>query len=163
MSLLGILGKGFGIDSGEEITLSSETIDQISARIASDLSTNAIVVNSPFAIGGAMTLITGDDYVAENGTSIRFTVSGRSDLVGLIPHLLGESGTTTFEIVAPAIISSGQTITFGDLTSAVTSTLKSGTRENPHEGTYQVQFFDLAGKRITQAEGVMFVRRGLSA
>ncbi len=110
-----------------------------------------------------MTLITGDDYVAANSQSITFTITSRTDLVGLIPHLVGESGTGAFDIVAPAIISGTQSIVFGDLTSAETLLLKSGSRENPHPGTYQVQFFNGSGKRITQAEGVMFVRRGLSA
>lgn len=134
------------------------------ADIVTGLSAGEInITTAAVTLGNALNIYAGNDYKAANGKSITFSITSRSDLVGLIPHLYGESGDVTFHIQAAAVASATQTITFGDLASTVTSTLKAGSRENPHEGEYQINFLDGSGNIATQAEGVMYVRRGLSA
>lgn len=164
------------VDATATATLDQDAIDDIadavvagvdiptSAEIAADLSAGAITITtSPITLGNALNIYTGDAYVTTNGKSITFAITNRSDLVGLIPHLLGKSGSVTFDIAAPAVVSATQTITFGDLTAAVTATLKAGSEENPHVGEYQIRFLDGSGNKATQVSGVMYVRTGLSA
>lgn len=163
------------VDATATATLDQSAIDDIadgvvaaidiptSAEIAADLSAGAITITtSPITLGNALNIYTGDDYKAANSKSITFALVSRSDLIGLIPHLVGKSGTVTFDIAAPAVASATQTITFGDLSSTVTLTLKAGSEENPHEGEYQVRFLDGSGNKVTQVSGVMYVRTGLS-
>jgi len=152
---------GGKMDSAASVTLDEDDIDDIAAAVIDGLGNQAINIVSPFAVGGALTVFTGDSYLAANNTSLRFNLVGRSDLVGLIPHLIGKCGTS-FDLTASAVASGTETMTFSDLTGAVTSLLTPGAGSAPERGEYQIRFYDGSGNKVTETSGIMYVRRGLS-
>jgi len=152
---------GGKMDSVASVTLDADDIDDIAAAVIDGLGNQAINIVSPFAVGGALTVFTGDSYLAANNTSLRFNLVGRSDLVGLIPHLIGKCGTS-FDLTASAVASGTETMTFSDLTGAVTSLLTPGAGSAPERGEYQIRFYDGSGNKVTETSGIMYVRRGLS-
>jgi len=149
------------MDSVASVTLDADDIDDIAAAVIDGLGNQAINIVSPFAVGGALTVFTGDAYLAANNTSLRFNLVGRSDLIGLIPHLIGKCGTS-FDLTAAAVVSGTETMTFSDLTGAVTSLLTPGAGSAPERGEYQIRFYDGSGNKVTETSGIMYVRRGLS-
>ncbi len=140
------------------VTLSAGDITDIADGVIDGLSGQAIIVNSPFAVGGALTVTTGDSYTAAMGTSITFNLVGRTDLVGLIPHLVGKCGTT-FDIAASAVVSGTETMTFADLTGSTTLLLSGA--GNPAIGEYQIRFMSGTSK-VTETSGILYVRKGLT-
>lgn len=152
---------GGKMDSVASVTLDADDIDDIAAAVIDGLGNQAINIVSPFAVGGALTVFTGDSYLAANNTSLRFNLVGRSDLIGLIPHLIGKCGTS-FDLTASAVVSGTETMTFSDLTGAVTSLLTPGAGSAPERGEYQIRFYDGSGNKVTETSGIMYVRRGLS-
>ena len=150
------------VDATANATLSAGDItdiaEQVAELVSDTLAGEPIIVNSPFAAGGALTIYAGDDYLASMGTSLTATISGRSDLVGLIPHLVGKSGTT-FDLTASSVVSGTETLTFSDLTSAVSELLTAGSGGTLRAGTYQIQFRDGSGNTTTAIQGIMYVGR----
>lgn len=152
------------------VTLSQDNIDDIAAAVADvAISTDDLVaaftgrtirINSPWAAGGSLTIYSGDDYVAANSTSLSATITGRTDLIGMIPHLYLES-KVLIELTAPAVVSGTETLTFEDLTAAETLTLWDGIGNAPAQRIYQIKFVDGSGNVQTVIDGVLYVRRGV--
>lgn len=152
------------------VTLSQDNIDDIAAAVsdvavsADDLVTaftgRTIRINSPWAAGGSLTIYSGDDYVAANSTSLSATITARTDLIGMIPHLYLES-KVLIELTASAVVSGTETLTFGDLTAEQTLTLWDGIGNAPAQRVYQIKFVDGSGNVQTVIDGVLYVRRGV--
>ena len=148
------------VDATATATLSAGDIEDIGQAIADDLSTaNAeIVVTSPVAVGRILSITTGDDY--SGTTRIAFTLTGRTDLVGLIPHLYLKSGET-ITAETTAVVSGTETIYFTVL-SDDTETLTGGTVDRPATGEYQIKFVTTGGLVTTVVNGTLLVTEGLT-
>jgi len=152
---------GFTVTEGNITDLAEGVGAEIVVDIMDALTGRTIRIDSPFAAGGALTVFSGDDYLAANGQSITATITGRTDLIGMTSVLYLESGVTL--TATGSVVATGtETLTFGDLTAAQTLTLWDGIGTAPTNRKYQIKFLTGAGKVTTQIDGVMHVRRGLS-
>jgi len=155
------VNAGFTVTEGNLTDLATAVGAEIVVDIMDAMTGRTIRIDSPFAAGGALTIFSGDDYLAANGQSITATITARTDLIGMTSVLYLESGVTL--TATGSVVATGtETLTFGDLTSTQTLTLWDGIGTAPTNRKYQIKFLTEAGKVTTQIDGVMHVRRGLS-
>lgn len=128
--------------------------DAIADAVVAGLGDVEITLVSPLSTDGTrLTLVTGDSYTANQGTSFTFSITNQTGLVGAVPHLRLE-GESTDLAVASAIASATQTITFNDVLTTRTSTLTPGTCK------YQIRFEESSDK-TTPIKGIATIISGI--
>ena len=166
--------------------LRAEYLDELAAaNIPSDIddilaktnliTTGQILVSSPVAADGDVTIVQGDDYLAANGTALEFTsetwtspdLTSATAKLRFITKENYDAGVQAAALEVDADITwagSGNDAIFSvDLTAAQTTALSSPTPpSDKYSYVYQLQVTTSAGKKITVALGSVYVKQEIT-
>ncbi len=136
------------------------------------ITTGQILVSSPIAADGDVTIVQGDDYLDVNGTALVFTsetwtspdLTSATAKLRFITKEDYDAGVQAFALEVDVDItwaSSGNDAVFSvDLTAAQTTALSSPTPPNDkYSYIYQLQVTTNAGKKVTVALGSVYVKQ----
>lgn len=122
----------------------------ISSRAASGFS---VVVTSPTATDGTITIVQGDDYHSADGRSLDFTFSGAPSLTGSTPRIsLTSPGATTPSLTVVGSVLSSTQLRF-ELTATQTNALTFATYYR-----YDIEATLTSGRKVTLQIGTATVR-----
>lgn len=103
--------------------------------------------------GSRLTIVRGNDYAAANDSSLEFSITGRTELIGTAAKLQ-LPGLDADIVASPSISSGTQTITFGDLLAVNTLLMTASKQPQP----YTVDFVTAGGLRRSYIEGLVYVK-----